>query len=127
VRRRESIMAQNIPPALEQELQKFDTMRRNHETLTAMSQTLQAELTEVKGTLEELKKQSDDTVTYKAVGQVMFKVEKPAVEEELEDRQKTIEMRLASTSKQTEKLAEQLKELQSKIEIELSKRNLRLQ
>jgi prefoldin beta subunit len=127
VRRRESIMAQNIPPALEQELQKFDTMRRNHETLTAMSQTLQAELTEVKGTLEELKKQSDDTVTYKAVGQVMFKVEKPAVEEELEDRQKTIEMRLASSSKQTEKLAEQLKELQSKIEIELSKRNLRLQ
>jgi prefoldin beta subunit len=121
------MMAQTIPPALEQELQKFDTMRRNHETLVAMAQTLQAELTEVKGTLEELKKQSDDTVTYKAVGQVMFKVEKPAVEEELEDRQKTIEMRLASTSKQTEKLAEQLKELQSKIEIELSKRNLRLQ
>ncbi|MFW9767474.1 MAG: prefoldin subunit beta, partial [Candidatus Thorarchaeota archaeon] len=125
--RSESIMAQTIPPALEQELQKFDTMRRNHETLVAMSQTLQAELTEIKGTLEELKKQSDDVVTYKAVGQVMFKVEKPAVQEELEDRQKTIEMRLASTSKQTEKLAEQLKELQSKIEIELSKRNLRLQ
>ena len=120
-------MAQTIPPALEQELQKFDTMRRNHETLTAMSQTLQAELTEVKGTLEELKKQADDTVTYKAVGQVMFKVEKPAVVEELEDREKTIEMRLASTTKQTEKLADQLKELQTKIELELSKRNLRLQ
>jgi hypothetical protein len=36
-------------------------------------------------------------------------------------------MRLASTSKQTEKLVEQLKELQTKIELELSKRNLRLQ
>ena len=91
------------------------------------AQALQAELSEINGTLEELKKQSDDTVTYKAVGQVMFKVEKPAIEEELEDRQKTIEMMLASTTKQTEKLAEQLKELQSKIEIELSKRNLRLQ
>lgn len=120
-------MAQTIPPALEQELQKFDTMRRNHETLTAMSQTLQSELTEIKSTLEELRKQPDDTVTYKAVGQVMFKVEKPAVVEELDDRQKTIEMRLAATSKQTEKLSEQLKELQTKIELELSKRNLRLQ
>jgi prefoldin beta subunit len=127
VRRSESIMAQNIPPALEQELQKFDTMRRNHETLTAMSQTLQAELTEVKGTLEELKKHPDDTVTYKAVGQVMFKVEKPAVVEELEDREKTIEMRLASTTKQTGKLADQLKELQTKLELDLSKRNLRIQ
>jgi prefoldin beta subunit len=127
VRRSESIMAQNIPPALEQELQKFDTMRRNHETLTAMSQTLQAELTEVKGTLEELKKHPDDTVTYKAVGQVMFKVEKPAVVEELEDREKTIEMRLAYTTKQTGKLADQLKELQTKLELDLSKRNLRIQ
>ena len=62
-----------------------------------MSQTLKSDLTEVKGTIEELKKQPDDTVTYKAVGQVMFKVEKPAIEEELEDREKTIEMRLAST------------------------------
>ncbi|MFW9795232.1 MAG: prefoldin subunit beta [Candidatus Thorarchaeota archaeon] len=120
-------MAQTIPPALEQELQKFETMRRNHETLAAMSQTLQAELTEVKGTLEELKKHPDDIVTYKAVGQVMFKVEKPSVVEELEDREKTIEMRLASTTKQAEKLAAQLKELQTKIELELSKRNLRLQ
>ncbi len=120
-------MAQNIPPALEQELQKFETMRRKHETLTAMSQTLKAELTEVKGTLEELKKQPDDTVTYKAVGQVMFKVEKPSIVEELEDREKTVELRLASATKQTGKLADQLKEFQTKIELEFSKRDLRLQ
>ena len=120
-------MAQNIPPALEAELQKFDTMRRNHETLTAMTQALQTELTEVTGTLEELKKHSDDTVTYKAVGQVMFKVEKPAITTELEDRQKTLEMRLASTKKQLDSLTEKLQELQNKIQMELSKQNLRLQ
>jgi prefoldin beta subunit len=120
-------MAQTIPPTLEQEIQKFNDMRRTHESLTMRSQTLQSELTDVKTTLEELRKQPDDTVTYKAVGQVMFKAEKPAVVEELEDREKTIEMRLASTAKQTEKLEKQLKELQTKIELELSKRNLRLQ
>ena len=120
-------MAQTIPPSLEQEIQKFNNLRRSHENLTMMSQTLQSELTDIKATLDELRKQPDDTVTYKAVGQVMFKAEKPAVVEELEDREKTIEMRLASTSKQTEKLVEQLKELQTKIELELSKRNLRLQ
>ena len=120
-------MAQNIPPALEAELQKFDTMRRNHETLTTMSQALQTELTEVTGTLEELKKQPDDTVTYKAVGQVMFKVDKPALSTDLDDRQKTLEMRLASTKKQVESLTEKLTELQNKIQMELSKQNLRLQ
>jgi len=120
-------MAQNIPPALEAELQKFDTMRRNHETLTTMSQALQTELTEVTGTLEELKKQPDDTVTYKAVGQVMFKVDKPALSTDLDDRQKTLEMRLASTKKQLDGLTEKLTELQNKIQMELSKQNLRLQ
>ena len=120
-------MAQTIPPALEQEIQKFNTMRRTHENLTMISQTLQSELTEIKNTLDELRKQPDETVTYKAVGQVMFKADKPTVVEELEDREKTIEMRLASTSKQAEKLTDQLKELQTKIELELSKRNLRLQ
>jgi prefoldin beta subunit len=120
-------MAQNIPPALEAELQKFDTMRRNHETLTTMSQALQTEMNEVRGTLEELKKQPDDTVTYKTVGQVMFKVEKPKLSADLEDKQKTLEMRLASTKKQLESLTEKLQELQNKIQLELSKQNLRLQ
>jgi prefoldin beta subunit len=120
-------MAQTLPPALEQELQKFDTMRRNHETLSVMVQTMQTEITEVNATLEELRKQPDDVITYRTVGQVMFRVDKPKTIEELEDRKKTLEMRLASTNKQLQTLSEKLKELQSKIEIELSKRNLRLQ
>ena len=120
-------MAQNIPPALEQELQKFDTMRKNHETLTAMVQALQTELSEINATLEELKKQPDDTITFKAVGQVMFKVEKPVLTDELDDRQKTLEMRLASNKKQLDTLTGKLQELQNKIQIELSKQNLRLQ
>ena len=120
-------MSQNIPPALEAELQKFDTMRRNHETLSAMSQALQTELAEVKGTLDELNKQPDETVTYKAVGQVMFRVDKKELSTDLDDKQKTLEMRLASTKKQLDGLTEKLQELQNKIQIELSKQNLRLQ
>ena len=120
-------MAQTLPPALEQELQKFDTMRRNHETLSVMVQTMQSEITEVNATLDELRKQPDDVITYRTVGQVMFRVDKLKTIEELEDRHKTLEMRLASTNKQLQTLTEKLKELQSKIEIELSKRNLRLQ
>ena len=120
-------MAQAIPPALEQELQKFDTMRKNLETLQSMAQTMQSELVETKATLDQLREQPDDTPTYKAVGQVMFKVEKPKLVEDLEDREKTLDMRLASTKKQIETLSEKLTELQNKLQVELSKHNLRLQ
>ncbi len=120
-------MAQRIPPALEEEIRKLDNMQRQYQSFQVMAQTLQNELNEVKATLEELRKESDDTVTYKTVGQVMFKVEKPKMVEELDDREKTLEMRFASTSKQLQGFPEKLKELQEKIQLELGKHNLRLQ
>ena len=120
-------MAQTLPPALEQELQKFDTMRRNLETLQSMAQTMQSDLSETKATLEELKEHPDETPTYKAVGQVMFKVDKPKLVEDLQDREKTLEVRLASTKKQIQSLTEKLTELQNKIQLELGKHNLKLQ
>ncbi|MHA1959077.1 MAG: prefoldin subunit beta [Candidatus Thorarchaeota archaeon] len=120
-------MAQTLPPALEQELQKFDTMRRNLETLQMLVQSMQQEISETNATLDELRKQPDDVVTYKGVGQVMFRADKPKLVEELDDRAKTLEMGLASRKKQLESLSEKLKELQSKIQIELSKHNLQLQ
>ncbi len=120
-------MSQKLPPALEQEIQRFDTLRREYESLQVMTQTMQSELAELRTTLEELQKQPDSTVTYKTVGQIMFRVEKAKIVEELVDRQKTLEMRIASISKRIETSAEKLKELQAKIQLELGKANLRLQ
>ncbi len=120
-------MSQRIPPALEQELQRFDNLRREYESLQVMSQTMQSELAEIKATLEELQKQPDSTVTYKTIGQVMFRVDKAKLVEEIIDRQKTLEMRIASIAKRVETSAEKLKELQAKIQVELGKSNLRLQ
>ncbi|MHA1637299.1 MAG: prefoldin subunit beta [Candidatus Thorarchaeota archaeon] len=119
-------MAQTLPPAIEQELQKFDSMRKNFETLQMMSQTMQQEIAEVKSTLDELRKQSDDVVTYKAVGQVMFRVEKPGLVEELDDRETTLKMRIESTNKQIQTMSEKLKELQEKLQADLQKHNLRI-
>ena len=120
-------MAQNIPPALEAEIQKYDTLRRRHESDSVMLQAINTDLLDVKATLEELKKQSDDAVTYKAVGQVMFRVEKPALVGELDDKQRTLELRKKKVEKSIQELSQELTELQSKIQLELSKRNLRLQ
>jgi chaperonin cofactor prefoldin len=86
-------MAQTLPPALEQDLRKFDTMQRNYETMAAQSQTWQMELNQVKATLEEV----------------------------------VLEKTLNSMKKKVESLAASLKELQEKIQLELSKHNLRLQ
>ena len=120
-------MAQTLPPALEQDLRKFDTMQRNYEMMAAKLQTWQMELNQVKVTLEELNKQPDDVVTYKSVGQILFKVDKPSTAKDLADREEVLEKTLKSMKKKVESLAASLKELQEKIQLELSKQNLRLQ
>ncbi|MEM2142331.1 MAG: prefoldin subunit [Candidatus Thorarchaeota archaeon] len=120
-------MAQKLPPALEQELERYEGLRRENETLQLTIQALQSELSELSMTLEQLRKQPDDTVTYKIVGSVMFRVPKPKLVEELEDREKTLQMRVSSYSRKLESSSQKLKELQEKIQIELGKHNLRLQ
>ncbi|MGV9102712.1 MAG: prefoldin subunit beta [Candidatus Thorarchaeota archaeon] len=120
-------MAQTLPPQLEDKLRKFENMRKNHETLQAMVQQLQAQLNETEATLDELKDQPDDTVTYKNVGQVMFRVDKAEIVDELSDKQETLSMKLKSTKKQRDTLQEKIQSQQEEIQLELGKHNLQLQ
>ncbi|MGQ4870675.1 MAG: prefoldin subunit beta [Candidatus Thorarchaeota archaeon] len=114
-------MAQQIPPELEQELMRYDNLRRQYETLQVAVQSMKTELTEISTTLEELGKTPDDTVTYKIVGQVMFRVDRSKLIEDLEDRKRTTEIGLESYKKKLEASAEKLRELQTKIQGELGK------
>ncbi len=120
-------MAQNIPPELEQDLRKFENLRRQQEAFTNMVETYQERVKQLNETLENLTKQPDDTVTYKAVGQVMFRVEKPAMVDELDAEVKGLEKSVVQAEKKLETLNPELEELQKTIQLELSKRNLRIQ
>ncbi|MFW9805594.1 MAG: prefoldin subunit [Candidatus Thorarchaeota archaeon] len=120
-------MAQNIPPELEKDLRKYDNLRRQQEAFANMVETYKERVKQIKETLDNLKKQPDDVVTYKAVGQVMFRVEKPSMVEELEADAKGLERSIEQAEKKLETLTPELTELQNSIQLELSKRNLRLQ
>jgi chaperonin cofactor prefoldin len=120
-------MAQNIPPELEQDLRKFDNLRRQQEAFTNMVETYKERVKQLNETLENLKKQPADTITYKAVGQVMFRVEQPAMVDELDTEVKSLEKSIIQAEKKLVTLNPELEELQKTIQLELSKRNLRLQ
>jgi len=79
------------------------------------------DLTELNTTLEELSKVPDDAVTYKLVGHVMFRVEKPALVESLEDRKRTTEIALESYKKRLNTSMEKLQELGAKLQAEFAK------
>ncbi|TFG09652.1 hypothetical protein EU538_04380 [Candidatus Thorarchaeota archaeon] len=121
------IMAQQIPPGLEEKIKRYENLRRKHEALQVMVQRLQSELNELEATLEELAKQPDDAVTYKTVGQVMFRVDKKKLVEEMNGRKGTVKESVDNYGSRLESTTEQLQELQSNIQIELGAQNLKVQ
>jgi chaperonin cofactor prefoldin len=120
-------MAQSLPPELEKIYRKFENKRRQHEGFTNMVETYKERVKQLNETLENLKPQPDDTITYKGVGQVMFRVEKPAMVEEIETEIDSLEKSIVQAEKKLTALVPELTELQNTLQLEISKGNLRLQ
>jgi len=120
-------MAQQITPELENKIREWQNIRQQVEVFRNQLAVRQQELNEIQLTLEELKKHPDDVTTYKAVGNVMFQVDKANITSDLEDRKVTLESLIKSVRTKLEKQEAKDKELENQIQIELSKRNLTLQ
>ena len=120
-------MAQTLPPALEDKIRNYENQRRIYESFKAQNLVTQQELSELSLTLEELKKHPEDAVTYKAVGSVMFQVDKTKITEDLTEREETLKRRAESTNRKVTELEGKLTEMKNEISIELGKLNLTLQ
>ncbi|MFW9803056.1 MAG: prefoldin subunit [Candidatus Thorarchaeota archaeon] len=120
-------MAQPIPPEVENEVRKLVIKQQQLEQLMAAIQTRQAELREAEVTLEEMKKYPDEAVTYKTVGQIMFKVDKAQLQSELTDRVANLREWLELRTKAAEKDRKEIEELNAQIQLDISKRNLKVQ
>ena len=120
-------MAQQITPELENKIREWQNIRQQVEAFRNQIAVRQQELNEIQLTLEELKKHPDDVTTYKAVGSVMFQVEKTKITADLDERKGDLETLIKSVKTKLEKIEVKDKELENQIQIELSQRNLTLQ
>ena len=78
------------------------------------------EQTEVEQTLTELQKTADDAVIYKAIGSLLVKAEKAKVTEELVERKELLTMRSTVLARQEERIRSQVKDVQTKLQEDLS-------
>jgi prefoldin beta subunit len=78
------------------------------------------EQTEVEQTLTELQKTADDAVIYKAIGSLLVKEEKAKVTEELVERKELLTTRSTVLTRQEERIRSQAKDVQTKLQEDLS-------
>jgi len=86
----------------------------------AQKQQVEMEKAEVEQTVAELAKTADDAVIYKTAGSLLIKSEKAKVNEDLNERKSLLETRSTVIARQEERVKAQVKELQTKLQEDLS-------
>lgn len=83
-------------------------------------QQVEIELTEIEQALTELQKMPDDAVIYKQIGTLLVKAEKAKVIADLNERKELLNTRSTVLGKQEERLRGQAKDLQAKLQEDLT-------
>jgi prefoldin beta subunit len=109
-----------LPPQIQERLLRLQQLQQTLQTILAQKQQVELELTEIEQALSELQKTADDTTIYKAIGSLLVKAEKPKVTADLTERKELLNVRVQVLGKQEERLRGQLKDLQTKLQKELS-------
>lgn len=109
-----------LPPQVQERLLRLNQLQQTLQSILAQKQQVEIELTEIEQALNELQKMTDDAVIYKAIGSLLVKSEKAKISADLNERKELLNTRVTVLGKQEERLRSQLKDLQTKLQQDLS-------
>jgi prefoldin beta subunit len=109
-----------LPPQVQERLLRLQQLQQTLQSILGQKQQVEIEVTEIDQALSELQKLADDAVIYKATGSLLFKSEKARVTVELTERKELLNMRVSILGKQEERLRSQLKDVQTRLQQDLS-------
>ncbi len=108
-------MAQRLPPELENKLARYQVIQSQLNRVVQERVSVEAEIAEINRILSVLEEQSGDVKVYRAIGNVLVRVEREKLVNELKDRKEILELRLQKLKKQEEQLRKQLDEVANEI------------
>jgi prefoldin beta subunit len=112
----------DVPPWLREQLVRFEQLQQNLQTIVLQKQQVDGEANEVDRAIAELKKASDTDAVYRSAGNILVKAKKEELLKDLEERKELANTRSTVLAKQEQRVRENIKELQAKIEAALKSR-----
>jgi prefoldin beta subunit len=109
-----------LPPQVQERLLRLQQLQQTLQSVMTQKQQVDMEQTEVEQTLNELQKTSDETIIYKSIGSLLVKSEKTKVTTDLVERKELLTTRSTVLTRQEERLRSQVKEVQTKLQEDLS-------
>jgi prefoldin beta subunit len=109
-----------LPAPVQERLLRLQQLQQTLQSVLTQKQQLELELTETEQALSELEKMDDSATIYKSIGSLLVKAEKPKVTTELTERKELLNTRISVMGKQEERLRAQAKDLQARLQKDLS-------
>ena len=97
----------------EHKIQEIQMLEQSLQNLLLQKQAFQMELSETESALQAVQDSGEEV--FKIVGQLMVKIEKPKMKEELEDKKKMLELRTKTMETQENSLIEQLEKVREEV------------
>jgi len=109
-----------LPAPVQERLLRLQQVQQGLQSVLAQKQQLELELNETEQAINELTKMDEKAVIYKSIGSLLVKAEKANVTTELTERKDLLNTRIGVLGKQEERLRAQAKDLQSRLQKDLS-------
>ena len=109
-----------LPAPVQERLLRLQQVQQALQSVLTQKQQMELELTETEQALSELAKMEENAIIYKSIGSLLVKAEKAKVTTELTERKELLNTRISVMGKQEERLRAQAKDLQSRLQKDLS-------
>jgi len=109
-----------LPPPVQERLLRLQQVQQSLQSVLTQKQQLELELTETDQALSELATLDETAIIYKSIGSLLVKAEKAKVTTELTERKELLNTRITVLGKQEERLRTQAKDLQARLQKDLS-------
>jgi len=109
-----------LPPQVQERLLRLQQVQQTLQSVVTQKQQLELELTETEQALSELAKLDENAIIYKSIGSLLVKAEKAKVTTDLTERKELLNTRISVLGKQEERLRTQTKDLQARLQKDLS-------
>jgi len=105
-----------VPQNVQHQLNQFQQLQQQAQAVTVQKQNVDIQIQETERALEELKKTKVGTDVFKTAGNLLIKVDRDEINEELEEKLETLKLREKTMGRQEERVLKKLQEMQLSIQ-----------
>ncbi|KZX10044.1 prefoldin subunit beta [Methanobrevibacter curvatus] len=106
----------DVPQNIQHQLSQFQQLQQQAQAVTIQKQNVDIQIQETERALEELKKTNADAEVFKTAGNLLIKVNRDEVNEELKETLETLQLREKTMARQEERVLKKLQEMQASIQ-----------